>query len=161
MPMLILFPVVCVLVRVCDVFSCQVVVSNTVLRLRPEDVLAVRVSKVELLAGVFTGLRLSAVLVLVAVSSSGEADLSFIISDDGSNDVVEGLVIFWLAMLVVGLFLAGYLVVHRDRESGLNQRFSAAAGGAGAKLAAVRAFRGAGRRASRASATKAAGVTVV
>ena len=136
--------------------------SNTVLRLRPEDVLAVRVSKAELLAGVFTGLRLSAVLVLVAVSSSGEADLSFIISDDGSNDVVEGLVIFWLAMLVVGLFLAGHLVVHRDRESGLNQRFSAAAGGpAGAKLAAVRAFRGAGRRASRASATKAAGVTVV
>ena len=137
--------------------------SNTVLRLRPEDVLAVRVSKAELLAGVFTGLRLSAVLVLVAVSSSGEADLSFIISDDGSNDVVEGLVIFWLAMLVVGLFLAGHLVVHRDRESGLNQRFSAAAAGgpAGAKLAAVRAFRGAGRRASRASATKAAGVTVV
>ena len=95
-------------------FNLSVTVATNIFRRDVHDVLAAQLSHAELLLAVLTFLRVSVVLILIALTSSGEADVGFVVSPSGEGSIIDSMIFFWIGMLAVCITIATWLLVYHS-----------------------------------------------
>ena len=79
------------------------------------DVWTMRVSRTELAVIVASVFRLSTVAVLTGLTSSGNADVGFLISPDGVYMVVYVMVVYMI-LFMVSVAFGAYLITHANKS---------------------------------------------